>query len=242
MQCSIPYDLILTMIPTWLFRYDCRQCKVEYIADNHGRALNIPAKLDAQWSVGELNNILHENLVPCGVKGGHLRTFGMIEWECDLYRGRTRARCYPFNIDGHRFRGKTVQVCHHTCHILYYIWRLIVYHEAYCIVYYIWHFIVYHDTYKIIPYIILHWLTYSVSQDISCNMLFWKSWFCLPYSSAGLCLPCGPISKQSSTTLGIRCAQGYGLDRHWFSVVCETPAVLQLHSLSYGLCYGQVHP
>lgn len=84
----------------------------EYIADNHGKALNIPAKLGAQWSVGELNNILHQNLVPCGGNGGHLRTFGMIEWECELYKGRTRARCYPFDLDGHRFRGKTVQVCH----------------------------------------------------------------------------------------------------------------------------------
>ncbi len=41
---------------------------------------------------------------------GHLRTFGGIKLECDLFNGRPKAQCYPFNIDGHRFRDKNPQV------------------------------------------------------------------------------------------------------------------------------------
>ena len=40
---------------------------------------------------------------------GHLRTFGGIQWEFDLFNGRPKARCYPFNIVGHRFRDKTLR-------------------------------------------------------------------------------------------------------------------------------------
>jgi len=82
----------------------------EWIAENYGQDLLIPAKSGDKWSVEELNNILVKNLVPCGQNGGHLRTFGTIQWECDLYKGRPKARCYPFNLDGHRFRGKNPQV------------------------------------------------------------------------------------------------------------------------------------
>ncbi len=41
---------------------------------------------------------------------GQLQTFSCIEWECELYSGRPKARCYPFNLAGHRFRGKKRQV------------------------------------------------------------------------------------------------------------------------------------
>ena len=82
----------------------------EWIAENYGQDLFIPAKSGNKWSVEELNNILLENLVPWCPNGGHLRTFGAIQWECDLYKGRPKARCYPFNLDGHRFRGKNPQV------------------------------------------------------------------------------------------------------------------------------------
>jgi hypothetical protein len=37
-------------------------------------------------------------------------TFGCIQWECDLFNGRPKARCYPFNIQGHRFRNKNPKV------------------------------------------------------------------------------------------------------------------------------------
>ena len=82
----------------------------EWIAENHGQDLSIPVKSGDRWTVEELNNILVNNLVPSGPNGGHLRTFGAIQWECELYRGRPKARCYPFNLDGHRFRGKNPQV------------------------------------------------------------------------------------------------------------------------------------
>jgi len=58
--------------------------------------------------VGELNAILDNNLVP-GTHG-HLRTFGCIQWESELFNGRPKARCYPFDLPGHRFRGKNPQV------------------------------------------------------------------------------------------------------------------------------------
>ena len=45
-------------------------------------------------------------------QGNNLHTFHSVEFESDLYRGVMRARCYPFNMAGHRFRGKNVKVCH----------------------------------------------------------------------------------------------------------------------------------
>ena len=82
----------------------------EWIGDNYGAALGIPPKQHADgWTVGELNAILDNNLVP-GTHG-HLRTFGCIQWESDLFNGRPKARCYPFDLQGHRFRGKNPQVC-----------------------------------------------------------------------------------------------------------------------------------
>jgi hypothetical protein len=81
----------------------------EWIADNLSAELRIPAMKEDKWTVGELNQILANNLVPNG-DGGHLRTFTTLQWECELYNGRPKARCYPFDLDGHRFRGKNPQV------------------------------------------------------------------------------------------------------------------------------------
>ena len=69
---------------------------------------------DMEWTAGELNAILENNLVPSHHGKGQLRTFGCIQWECELYSGRPKARCYPFNMKGHRFRGnlKNCQVHH----------------------------------------------------------------------------------------------------------------------------------
>ena len=81
----------------------------EWIGDNYGPTLGIPPKRHAAgWTVGELNDILDNNLVP-GTKG-HLRTFGCIQWECELFSGRQMARCYPFDLPNHRFRGCNPQV------------------------------------------------------------------------------------------------------------------------------------
>jgi hypothetical protein len=83
-----------------------------WIGENFGQELRIPPKRDLEWSVGELNAILENNLVPNHGGKGQLRTFGCIQWECELYSGRPKARCYPFNLKNHRFRGKNRQVLH----------------------------------------------------------------------------------------------------------------------------------
>ncbi len=56
------------------------------------------------WTAAESNAITTGNLV--GGPYGHLRTFGCIQWENELFGGRPKARCYPFNIQDHRFRHK----------------------------------------------------------------------------------------------------------------------------------------
>ena len=80
----------------------------EWIGANLSDELRIPDKNEDKWKAEELNSILINNVV-CG-SHGHLRTFGGIKWECELFNGRPKARCYPFNIDGHRFRDKNPQV------------------------------------------------------------------------------------------------------------------------------------
>ncbi len=80
----------------------------EWISANLSDELSIPVKNEDKWTAAELNSILINNVV-CG-SHGHLRTFGGIKWECDLYNGRPKARCYPFNIDCHRFRDKNPQI------------------------------------------------------------------------------------------------------------------------------------
>ncbi len=54
--------------------------------------------------------IITGNLV--GGPHGHpsLHTFGCIQWECNLFNGRPKARRYPFDIQGHRFRNKNPKV------------------------------------------------------------------------------------------------------------------------------------
>ena len=81
----------------------------QWLAENLQVELGIPSKQGARWTVAELNSILATNLVP-NRDGGHLRTFTTLQWECENYRGRPKARCYPFNLPGHRFRGKNPQV------------------------------------------------------------------------------------------------------------------------------------
>ena len=81
-----------------------------WISDNHGQELGIPPKGGLEWTAGELNAILENNLVPSHGGKGQLRTFCCIQWECERYSGRPRAPCHPFNLAGHRFRGKNRQV------------------------------------------------------------------------------------------------------------------------------------
>jgi hypothetical protein len=80
----------------------------EWIGAIFCEELNIPDKQGPLWTAAELNAITTGNLV--GGPHGHLRTFGCIQWENELFNGRPKARCYPFNIQGHRFRLKNPQV------------------------------------------------------------------------------------------------------------------------------------
>ena len=90
-----------------------------WIGDNYGQELGIPPMRDQKWTAGELNAILLHNLVPSSGGAGQLRTFGCIEWESELFSGRPKARCYPFDLPGHRWRGKTCQVTELLCDIIY---------------------------------------------------------------------------------------------------------------------------
>ncbi len=74
----------------------------EWIRANFCEELNIPDKQGPLWIAVDLNAIITGNLV--GGPHGHLHTFECIQWENDLFNGRPKARCYPFDIRGHRFR------------------------------------------------------------------------------------------------------------------------------------------
>ena len=73
----------------------------EWIGSNMAEELQIPEKQGELWTAAELNAIITGNLV--GVPQGHLHTFGCIQWECELFNGRPKARCYPFDMDCHQF-------------------------------------------------------------------------------------------------------------------------------------------
>jgi hypothetical protein len=80
-----------------------------WIGENFGQELCIPLKRlgGLEWTVGEWNVILENNLVPSQNGRGQLRTFCCIQWEWELYSGRPKA---SFNLSGHHFRGKNHQV------------------------------------------------------------------------------------------------------------------------------------
>ena len=59
-----------------------------WIGENFGHDLQIPPKRDLEWTAGELNAILENNLVSSHGGKGQLQTFGYIQWECELYSGR----------------------------------------------------------------------------------------------------------------------------------------------------------
>jgi hypothetical protein len=83
----------------------------QYIGDNFRRQLGIPRKKDkTKWSTEELNSILFHNLA-----SDLMKTFGCIQWENDKLIGKPKARCYPFDMPGHRFRGKNPKVFQNHC-------------------------------------------------------------------------------------------------------------------------------
>ena len=79
-----------------------------WIAKNFSLELDLPPSTDP-CSSEILNRILTRCLIS-DRRGNNLHTFHCVEFESDLYRGIMRARCYPFNMAQHRFRGKNVKV------------------------------------------------------------------------------------------------------------------------------------
>jgi hypothetical protein len=69
--------------------------------------LDIPPKQDALWTAAELNAITSNLVVG---PNGHVHTFGCIQWECYHFNGRPKARCYPFDIQGHNYQNKNPKV------------------------------------------------------------------------------------------------------------------------------------
>ena len=84
----------------------------EWLAKNMSEELNLPDPGD-EWSSAALNNILIHCLVS-NRRGDNLHTFQCVEFESDLYRGVMRARCFPFDMENHRFYGKNVKVRRHS--------------------------------------------------------------------------------------------------------------------------------
>ena len=82
----------------------------EWIGSNLCDQLDILPKQGPLWTAAVLNSIITGNLV--GGPHGHLHSFGCIQWEraSDLFQGRPKARCYPFDIQGHQFRNKNPKV------------------------------------------------------------------------------------------------------------------------------------
>ncbi len=81
----------------------------EWIANNLADELRMrPTSVDG-WSSAQLNHILTSCLVS-DRRGNNLHTFHTVEFESDLYRGVMRARCFPFNMEEHRFCGKNTKV------------------------------------------------------------------------------------------------------------------------------------
>ena len=69
------------------------------------------------WNTATLNRILQTCLVS-DRKGHNIHTFQTVEFEPDLYRWVMSARCYPFDMERHRFRGRNVKVYTYTWYML----------------------------------------------------------------------------------------------------------------------------
>ena len=91
----------------------------EWIANNYAEDLNVPLRPDLSqpWSTATLNGILQTCLVS-DRKGNNIHTFQTVEFESDLYCWVMCARCYPFNMERHRFWGRNVKICTYTWYML----------------------------------------------------------------------------------------------------------------------------
>ncbi len=83
----------------------------EWVAKNMADELtrNLPDFGD-DFSSANMKLILTQCLVS-NRKGENLHSHHTVGFESELYRGVMRARCYPFDMDEHRFHDKNVKVC-----------------------------------------------------------------------------------------------------------------------------------
>ncbi len=153
----------------------------EWLAEIMLDELAIPAKQGAWYTVAHLNNILANNLVP-NRDGGHLRTFMTLQREHDDYRGLPKARCYPFDLDGHRFCWQNPQVCYTICYVLVHIMlRIILYNMIYnFMLYTMLGNMLYTNTHSMLCntiHTVLHIVLYNMIYEcmlymMLCNMLY----------------------------------------------------------------------
>ena len=78
----------------------------EFIGTYFEEGLSIERENSQRWSVKELNNILHDNIIP-DRSGTHLHTCEKLEWEHEDYDGRAMASAAPFT----KKHGRYNKVC-----------------------------------------------------------------------------------------------------------------------------------
>ncbi len=101
----------------------------EWIVNNYAAELNVPPRPDPSrpWSTATLNWILQTSMVSDS-RWITIHTFQTVEFESDLYSWVMSARCYPFNMEHHRFRGRNVKWVHiHGICIVSHVCMLIIY-------------------------------------------------------------------------------------------------------------------
>jgi hypothetical protein len=83
----------------------------KWIGENLHDDLGFPDMADPRrsWTPTVLNNLM-DRLVIRDINGCSLLTFGCVELESEDYRGIRRARCYPFKMRKHNYRGMNPQV------------------------------------------------------------------------------------------------------------------------------------
>ena len=93
----------------------------EWTEENLGQELKlaIPAKYGDMWTVKELNQILFKSLVSSGPSFGHLRTFGAVQWECELSTGMNSmsARAAARKALGKQMSSENCRYI--ACHVMY---------------------------------------------------------------------------------------------------------------------------
>ncbi len=75
MQPAVPAWLEYLFRKSHLIRHWLPTKLAAWISNNHGHVLGIPPKVGLEWTAGELNAILENNLVPSHCSKGQLLTF-----------------------------------------------------------------------------------------------------------------------------------------------------------------------